>query len=56
MRKASFDSQNELGYNRQDIIDIVGKLKEIDTKYNMFFNDEDKRNLRIIIDYLKKKI
>ena len=56
MRKASFDSQNELSYNKQDIIDIVGKLKEIDTKYNMFFNDEDKRNLRIIIDYLKKKI
>ena len=55
-RKASFDSQNELCYNRQDINDIVGKLKEIDTKYNMFFNDEDKRNLRIIIDYLKKKI
>ena len=56
MRKASIDSQNELVYNRQDINDIVGKLKEIDTKYNMFFNDEDKRNLRIIIDYLKKKI
>ena len=55
MRKASIDSQNELVYNRQDINDIVGKLKEIDTKYNMFFNDEDKRNLRIIIDYLKKK-
>ena len=55
-RKASIDSQNELVYIRQDIIDIVGKLKEIDTKYNMFFNDEDKRNLRIIIDYLKKKI
>ena len=56
MRKASIDSQNELVYNRQDINDIVGKLKELDTKYNMFFNDEDKRNLRIIIDYLKKKI
>ena len=56
MRKASIDSQNELVYNRQDINDIVGKLKEIDTKYNMFFNDEYKRNLRIIIDYLKKKI
>ena len=55
MRKASIDSQNELVYNRQDINDIVGKLKELDTKYNMFFNDEDKRNLRIIIDYLKKK-
>ena len=56
IRKASFDSQNELCYNRQDINDIVGKLKEIDTKYNMFFNDEDKKNLRIIIDYLKKKV
>ena len=56
MRKASFDSQNELSYNKQDIIDIVGKLKEIDTKYNMFFNVEDKKNLRIIIDYLKKKV
>ena len=56
MRKASIDSQNELVYNRQDINDIVGKLKEIDTKYNMFFNDEDKRNLRIIIKKKKKKI
>ena len=55
MRKGSIDSQNDVGYNRQDIIDIVGKLKEIDTKYNMFFNVEDKKNLRIIIDYLKKK-
>ena len=56
MRKGSIDSQNDVGYNRQDIIDIVGKLKEIDTKYNMFFNVEDKKNLRIIIDYLKKKV
>ena len=56
VRKGSFDSQNELSYNKQDINDIVGKLKEIDTKYNMFFNDEDKRTLRIIIDYLKKII
>ena len=56
MRKGSVDSQNDVGYNRQDIIDIVGKLKEIDTKYNMFFNVEDKKNLRIIIDYLKKKV
>ena len=56
MRKASIDSQNDVGYNRQDIIDIVGKLKEIDTKYNMFFNVEDKKNLRIIIDYLNKKV
>ena len=56
MRKGSIDSKNDVGYNRQDIIDIVGKLKEIDTKYNMFFNVEDKKNLRIIIDYLKKKV
>ena len=56
MRKGSIDSQNDVGYNRQDIIDIVGKLKEIDTKYNMFFNVEDKKNLRIIIDYLNKKV
>ena len=56
IRKTSIDSQNELVYIRQDIIDIVGKLKEIDTKYNMFFSGEDKKNLRIIIDYLKKKI
>ena len=56
MRKASIDSQNEVAYIKQDIIDIVGKLKEIDTKYNMFFSSEDKKNLRIIIDYLKKKI
>ena len=56
MRKGSIDSENDVGYNRQDIIDIVGKLKEIDTKYNMFFNVEDKKNLRIIIDYLKKKV
>ena len=38
IRKTSIDSQNELVYIRQDIIDIVGKLKEIDTKYNMFFS------------------
>ncbi len=54
-RKASIDS-NELGYNKQDMIDIVNKLKEMDTRYNMFFNDEDKKNFRIIIDYLKAKI
>ena len=55
-RKISVDSSNELGYNRQDMIDIVNKLKEFDTRYNMFFNDEDKKNFRIIIDYLKAKI
>ena len=38
------------------MIDIVNKLKEMDTRYNMFFNDEDKKNFRIIIDYLKAKI
>jgi len=55
-RKDSFDSGNELAYNRQDMMDIVNKLKEFDTRYNMFFNDEDKRNFRIIIDYLKAKM
>ena len=55
-RKESFDSGNELAYNRQDMMDIVNKLKEFDTRYNMFFNDEDKRNFRIIIDYLKAKM
>ena len=56
IRKSSFDSSNELVYNRQDVIDIVNKLKEFDTRYNMFFNDEDKKNFRIIVDYLKAKI
>ena len=55
-RKISVDSANEAAYNRQDMIDIVNKLKEFDTRYNMFMNDEDKRNFRIIIDYLKAKI
>ena len=55
-RKQSIDYENELVYNRQDIKDIINKLKEFDKKYNMFFNDEDKRNFRIIIDYLKAKI
>ena len=55
-RKESIDNENELVYNRQDINDIVNKLKEFDKKYNMFFNDEDKKNFRIIIDYLKAKI
>ena len=55
-RKPSIDSINEIAYNRQDIIDIVNKLKEFDTRYNMFLNDEDKKNFRIIIDYLKAKI
>jgi len=55
-RKESFDSSNDLTYNRQDMTDIVNKLKEFDTRYNMFFNDEDKRNFRIIIDYLKAKM
>ena len=55
-RKASIDYENELVYNRQDIIDIVNKLKEFDKKYNMFLNEEDKKNFRIIIDYLKAKI
>ena len=56
IKNVSFDSGNELAYNRQDMIDIVNKLKEFDTRYNMFFNDEDKKNFRIIIDYLKAKI
>ena len=55
-RNESIDYENELVYNRQDISDIVNKLKEFDKKYNMFFNDEDKKNFRIIIDYLKAKI
>ena len=55
-RKESFDSGNDLAYNRQDMMDIVNKLKEFDTRYNMFFNEEDKRNFRIIIDYLKAKM
>ena len=56
-RKTTVDSTEELEYNKyykQDIMDIVNKLKEFDTKYNMFFNDEDKKNFRIIINYLNK--
>ena len=48
MRKASIDSQNKLVNNKQDINDIISKLKEIDTKYNMFFNVENKRILTYI--------
>ena len=58
-RKTTVDSTEELEYNKyykQDIMDIVNKLKEFDTKYNMFFNDEDKKNFRIIINYLNKNI
>ena len=54
--KIANDSSEEFGYNKKDIMDIVDKLKEIDTKYNMFFNDEDKKNFRIIIDYLNKNM
>ena len=56
-RKTTVDSTEESEYNKyykQDIMDIVNKLKEFDTKYNMFFNDEDKKNFRIIINYLNK--
>ena len=56
-RKTTVDSTEESEYNKyykQDIMDIVSKLKEFDTKYNMFFNDEDKKNFRIIINYLNK--
>ena len=56
-RKTTVDSTEELEYNKyykQDIMDIVNKLKEFDNKYNMFFNDEDKKNFRIIINYLNK--
>ena len=55
-RKASIDSGSELVYIRQDIIDIVKKLKEFDTRYNMYFDNKDKKDFRIIIDYLKAKI
>ena len=54
--KTANDSSEEFGYNKKDIMDIVDKLKEIDTKYNMFFNDEDKKNFRIIINYLNKNM
>jgi hypothetical protein len=51
-----YDPYNDISYNRQDILDIVKKLKEMDTRYNMMFNSDDKKNLRIIIDYLKAKL
>ena len=56
LMKTAIDSSEEFGYNKKDIMDIVDKLKEIDTKYNMFFNDEDKKNFRIIINYLNKNM
>ena len=49
LTKTANDSSEEFGYNKKDIMDIVEKLKEMDSKYNMFFNDEDKKNFRIII-------
>ena len=56
LMKTANDSSEEFGYNKKDILDIVDKLKEMDTKYNMFFNDEDKKNFRIIINYLNKNM
>ena len=56
LMKTANDSSEEFGYNKKDIMDIVDKLKEMDTKYNMFFNDEDKKNFRIIINYLNKNM
>ena len=56
LTKTANDSSEEFGYNKKDIMDIVEKLKEMDSKYNMFFNDEDKKNFRIIINYLNKNM
>ena len=55
-RKFSTDSGIDVEYNKQDIIDIVNKLKEINEKYNMYFSDQDKNDFKIIINYLKGKI
>ena len=56
VRKLSSDSGFEVGYNKQDMSDIVSKLSEFDVKYNMFFNDQDKKDFRVVINYLKEKL
>ncbi len=44
------------GYNSSDMQDIINKLEELDTKYNMFMNPKDKKDFRTIISYLKNNL
>ena len=44
------------GYNRNDMQDIINKLEELDTRYNMFMNPKDKKDFRTIISYLKNNL
>ena len=40
-------------YNSNDILDIINKLEELQTRYYSFMNDKDKKDYKTIINYLK---
>ena len=50
------NDENINGYNRNDMQDIINKLEELDTRYNMFMNPKDKKDFRTIISYLKNNL
>ena len=46
-------NDDQISYNKNDILDIINKLDELDGRYNTLMNNKDQKDMKTIISYLK---
>jgi hypothetical protein len=44
------------GYDKNDMMDIINKLEELDNRYSLYMNPKDKKDFKTIINYLKNNL
>ena len=44
------------GYDKNDMMDIINKLEELDGRYSLYMSPKDKKDFKTIINYLKNNL
>ena len=52
----NINSSISTGYDKNDMMDIINKLEELDSRYSLYMSPKDKKDFKTIINYLKNNL
>ena len=52
----NMSSSMSTGYDKNDMMDIINKLEELDNRYSLYMSPKDKKDFKTIINYLKNNL
>ena len=52
----NINSSISTGYDKNDMMDIINKLEELDNRYSLYMSPKDKKDFKTIINYLKNNL